>query len=554
MPRGALLYLEAADFSVLLQEWNDSPVKRAWLASDSYEAFSRSRLFIRLHQAQDEYSSAAGIPPDMKFAAQAAGKQSALAIYDIGKLEFLYISRVTAADVTQSPLWQGRAKFEPRAAAGATFYVRTDPESHRTAAFALSGDLLLLATKEDLLAAALTAISGGAGPRLSEESWFAQAVAAGGAAGDLRMVLNLEKLTAAPHFRSYWVQRNVADLRAYASAVCDLHRTATTYREERVLLPRGEASSTSAGGKSAGAHAPEITPQGMRDVAALVAAVPAGAGVYRALANPSPEAAVNMLWAKLLDSRLSAAPASTIAPSVVLTGGGVGGAGDLETRIDEPPPVPAQVPDALAALRQLAGAAGPTAMLTVQSAQENPGTHFVEVRTAVALAAANPWEPGAVRAALQSALRELTTQDLGLGWRRQGKGASEYDELDGRFPLFVAVRGPAGRSLWVANDAAMLQSLLFVAESARPGEPARYAAGFSHGVEQPGFFALTRVLDCAKPLAAYGAPPDGATHEPAFFSENLGSLSRVLSAVKSQTVSERETGGKLVQTVVYKWE
>ena len=42
VPSGALLYLQAKDFSALLAEWNRSPEKQAWMASSNYEVFSRS--------------------------------------------------------------------------------------------------------------------------------------------------------------------------------------------------------------------------------------------------------------------------------------------------------------------------------------------------------------------------------------------------------------------------------------------------------------------------------------------------------------------------------
>jgi len=52
LPEGALLSIEARDFSLLLRDWNSSEEKRAWLSSDNHAAFSNSRLFERLSQAQ----------------------------------------------------------------------------------------------------------------------------------------------------------------------------------------------------------------------------------------------------------------------------------------------------------------------------------------------------------------------------------------------------------------------------------------------------------------------------------------------------------------------
>jgi hypothetical protein len=89
VPSGPLLYLQAKDFSALLADWNRSPQKQAWLAGSNYEVFSRSRLLLRLKDAGKQFATAAGLPPDMNFLSQVAGSESALALYDIGKLQFV---------------------------------------------------------------------------------------------------------------------------------------------------------------------------------------------------------------------------------------------------------------------------------------------------------------------------------------------------------------------------------------------------------------------------------------------------------------------------------
>ena len=104
MPDGALLYLESADFQSLISDWNQSPEKQSWLKSDNYAVFSRSRLFGRLAEAQSEFATAAGLPPDMQLVSEIAGKQSAFAWYDIGKLEFVYLTRMPSGAFNQSRL------------------------------------------------------------------------------------------------------------------------------------------------------------------------------------------------------------------------------------------------------------------------------------------------------------------------------------------------------------------------------------------------------------------------------------------------------------------
>src|SRR5689334_22510923 len=87
IPGGALLYLQAKDLSSLLSNWDRSPEKQSWLKSSNYEEFSRSGLYLRLKEAGDQFAEVAGIPPDEVFLKQVGGQQSALALYDIGKLQ-----------------------------------------------------------------------------------------------------------------------------------------------------------------------------------------------------------------------------------------------------------------------------------------------------------------------------------------------------------------------------------------------------------------------------------------------------------------------------------
>src|SRR5438046_2418109 len=65
MPAGALFYLESADFATQLRDWNGSGVKAQWLASKNREQFLTTRLALKLSEAYQEFSSAAGFAPDL---------------------------------------------------------------------------------------------------------------------------------------------------------------------------------------------------------------------------------------------------------------------------------------------------------------------------------------------------------------------------------------------------------------------------------------------------------------------------------------------------------
>lgn len=529
VPAGPMLFLETKDLSSLLSDWNSSAEKSIWVSSSNYEVFSRSRLFLRLKGAEDQFAAAAGLPPDMNFTSQVAGTHSALALYDIGNLQFLYITYLPSAKSMQTQLWQTRTKFEPRNAAGVNFYVRRDPESQKEVAFAVAGDYLLLATRADLLAGALQLISGSQGHAIETEPWFAQTVSAAKEPGDFRMVLNLEKIVPSPYFRTYWAQQNITDMKQYSSAVSDLFRSGKQYREERILIEKNAPAAESDAGPNAAAD--------------LIRFVPENSGVYQAKALPSGDACFRLLETKILAPHLGPAPASELAPQVQLTSGETGQSSDLETRIDQLPTERSASTQSASALQQLLSKTQVLAMMQVQSTDRDSAGVFVRIHSGVALAAASDWSEADIRAALMDFVSpSFTASGLGVSWQQK----PGYLQLDGLWPLSVSVHG---KYLLAADDPALLEKMIAGLDRKPAVEAARFIAGFDHTRERTNFKQFFGMVD--RNAASEGFSP--ATREPQFFSENMESLSQTFAKVSSEKVVERRDGDKILQTVTYDW-
>ncbi len=531
VPAGPLLYLEAKDFSSLLSDWNSSTQKKQWVTSANYDVFSRSRLFLRLKGAGDQFAAAAGLPPDMNFLSQVAGEHSVLALYDIGNLQFLYVTYLPSAKSIQTTLWQTRSKFEPRNAGGVNFYVRRDPASQREVAFAVSGDYLLLSTREDLMAGALQLMSGKPDRTIESEQWWTQSTAAAGNAGDLRMVLDLGHLVPNGYFRTYWAQQNITDLKQYSAAVSDLIRSSKQYREERVLILKTE---------------PEKVPSadGLAAASDLAGLVPDDAGVYAAEANPTGDSSFALLETKLLVPHLGPAPPSQIAPQVQLSSGEQGGGSDLETRIDQAPAERPASPQSASALQELLDKTPLLASLHVQSTGRDNAGVFVRIHSAVVLQGVSDWDQAAVQSALSDFVAPgLTASQLGVSWQQK----SGYQELDGLLPLVASIRG---KYLLVSDDPALTETLLanFTRKSDR--KPAELLAGFNHQRESSNFVRFANVID--RPSVTVADAQNGA-RQPQFFSANLASLSATLSTVSSEKIEIHPDGGKVRQTVTYEW-
>jgi len=528
VPAGSLLYIEAKDFGNLLADWKGSDEKRLWFASDNFQVFSRSRLYLKLQQAQTEFAAAAGVPPDMDLLANVAGSQSALAMYDIGKLEFLYISRLSSDRFANGALWKTRGNYQPRQSAGIDYYIKTDAASKRVAAFAAAKDYLVLATREDVLAGALALIAGQAGSAVAGEQWFDKSVREAKQPGELRMVMDLEKLARTPHFRSYWIQQNITELQQYAAAITDAGRASGEWREARVLLRSAEI-------------APAWNEAAVGDVVRLA---PRSASVYRAWASPSPETAFELLRRKILNPHPETQIASKTAPVVALDGGAVGDESELEIRIDEPP-LDTGAPAIGSELNKLLETVPLDAMLHVGSTRVQPDGVFVGTESGVALLAKSDWDAAAVRDAVAAALATILTQDhLGVHWADRGAGANSYSELDGLQPLALATHG---RLLVIATSKDVLEAMLASYANSPSTAGARYTAAYRHSTELPNFVKMMRLID--NPLAKQTS---GDAPEPAFFSGNIASLGQALARIGSESIVVHDTGSVVTENVIYK--
>jgi hypothetical protein len=530
VPAGPVLYLEARDFASLLSRWSGSPEQQRWLRSANYSAFSQSHLFLRLTEAYKEYAGAAGIPPDTPILQSIAGAESGLALYDIGKLEFLYLTRLTTAKAVETVLWRSRSNFTPRKAGGVDFYVRTDP-SGRVVAFAAANDVLLLATREDLMAGALELMAREARNKMIDESWFVRPSRAAAGSADLRLVMDFTALSKSPHFRSHWIQHNVSLVRQYTSGISDLFLDASALREERLLFRAVPSPAESAAYR--------------QSLAETLRLVPEDAGFYRGWASPEPAELLALLTAKLLNPAVAQAERSpNVAPPAPSGARAVGSEADLDTRIDEPEFTDGGGQLSPEALKTLLSADKMTAVVQVEETQPAADAVFIGTNRAVIIARQSPWDAAAVREAIRSAIENMwTTSRLGAGWTEINRGNVRYFALDGLVPLAVAVEG---NRMIVANSPALIERMLSRTNAPVPPNIGIYAAGFRHEREQHNFAVWMRQLDNVRaPANQSGAAP------PEFLSHNLVSLSDTLSRVRSATIGVTEQGETMKQTVIY---
>lgn len=520
MPSNALLYLEAKNFAPLLASWNTSPEKKTWLQSGNYQSFVRTKLALRLEEVQKAYADGIGVNPNAVLLENIAGGESAVAVYDIGKLELLYATRLPTARLADNLLMQARTKFQTRNAAGQNYYVKSTSDG--TIAFAVApGDLLIAGTREDLVAGALQLIAASNRSSLRTERWYADAVAKAqnSASPDLRLVVNLERTVRTPHFRSYWIQQNITDLKQYYASISDLDMSQQGAWTERRVLLRAE---------------PSASPVDESAVTQVARMLPADAGFRQAWAKPS-RAEAEALLEETITPRTRAPrtnPEDERAPgaSVVYS---AGSEDDLDERIDSEAEASHSASAALP-ITKLASAELDAIGRTGTSRLNADGV-YVRIDAATVLLAKTNWDENTVKAAVQASI-EQTTAARSLTWSRRGA----VWELSGLQPLQIWIDG---RTLVIANSASLADRI-----ASRPNVApltGAYVASYRHAGENANYARMMRLID-------FPSIPTGEARAPMLFSENIGGIGNVLARIESVTLESKDEGALVRQQVVYR--
>jgi hypothetical protein len=347
----------------------------------------------------------------------------------------------------------------------------------------------------------------------------------------------MQALVRSPHFRSYWIQRNVSEFKPYEAEIADLQRSTNEFREDRVLLRETAAPSASLGAKG----------DRLGDILRFV---PELSGLYRAWTNPPAGQVLDLLKQKVLSPHGGKGPATRLAPQVSLGSGAAGGEGDFETQIDVAPPVTTGGTVQTEALKKLFQDFPPTSALQIESTRTAGGGVLVGTESAVVLSAATDWDGAAARAALQSAVEPMwTTRGLGVQWNRHAQDGRTYFELNGLDSLSVVADG---RFLIIATRPQVLLSVLARSSAPAVSGAGTYAAGFRHAQEREQLIKLLGFVEtpAASRLAAFSTVRG---HAPLFFSENLASLSGALARVESESIVVNDMGPRVTQTIRYEF-
>jgi hypothetical protein len=232
VPPDALVYLEVSDFSGRLQQFLQTEFAKKFPETRAFKDFTTTKLYNKLSDRIAELEQATGFGLSLERISELAGGRSAFALYDVGELKFVFLTRMPFEKAAATALWDLRSQFEERVVEGVNYYFKEDPDGRTALMFAIVGDTLIAGTDLQRFEASLKLLKGG-GDSLAASEAFSGALPPDFKFNDAFLFLDQEKVAETPHFRSYWIYGNQEELRRINRAVINLRFDANGIAETR---------------------------------------------------------------------------------------------------------------------------------------------------------------------------------------------------------------------------------------------------------------------------------------------------------------------------------
>ncbi len=225
-PRQALLYVQIADLPAFIKLWNESELKEKYQESENFRDFKNNHLGRKLASRWQEFSDAAGFSIDLEVLSRLAGNQASVALYDVGKLEFVFIAPISDEFFAATKFAQTRDKFTEEMLSDGTIIYRAAVEADRgrqkqELIFTQAKGRFILATSERLLVQTLANINGdGAKNRLIDDPVFkflSEKIEPHAAT----VWINQTALNDDYYFKHYWLMSDIADLKNIRAGMFD---------------------------------------------------------------------------------------------------------------------------------------------------------------------------------------------------------------------------------------------------------------------------------------------------------------------------------------------
>lgn len=240
-PRGALVYAQFADLPALVKEWDDSRLKERYLASTNFKQFQTRHLALKLLERWQEFNNALGFPLDTSALTTATEQRAALAVYDIGRLEAVFVAPLGEEKAAAARFFQNAADFDQTELPDGSVYYSREVEAdrgrqHQKLLFANARGRFVLATSEQLMLRTLANIN-----RRSRKDSLADDPSFKALSRDFKphtatAWVDQTRLNEDWYFKHYWAMGNVEQLKEIRAGIFDFEVRAGSWLERREFL------------------------------------------------------------------------------------------------------------------------------------------------------------------------------------------------------------------------------------------------------------------------------------------------------------------------------
>ena len=252
LPRGALVYAQFQNLPELISSWEQSQLKERYLNSTSYQQLHHRHLAMKLISRWEEFNNALGFPLDLSTIGSSTDGAAAVAVYDIGQLDLLFVAPISDEKVALTQFFNNKDQFEEMETPDGTPYYSHTVEADRgrqkqVLAFATVNGRFLLGTNEKLFLRALANINKrGRNDSIADDPAF-KTLSRKVTPHFATVWVDQSKLNADYYFKHYWLMQNVAELKSIRAGIFDLEQQQSRWIERREFLTTAPAERSHSG-------------------------------------------------------------------------------------------------------------------------------------------------------------------------------------------------------------------------------------------------------------------------------------------------------------------
>jgi hypothetical protein len=467
LPREAVVYVEFTDLPAFLQLWEKSELRQKYLESENFNSLKRRRLGLKLASRWQEFNEAVGFSLDLETVGGLAEKRAAIGIYDVGKLEFVFIAPVSSEIFTATKFFLNKEQFEEKLLENGTSVFSLDVAADRgresqKLLFASVKERFVLATSEKLLLQTVNNINGKTNKnRLIDEPSF-KSLTENLKPNLVSVWVSQTALNKDYYFKRYWLMPDTNKLKNIRAGIFGISLEGKKVVERRKFLLEKEVNTT------------KLNPTEMQKMLSFVTS---NVSFYR-LQTADAKTSVNAIFDCIFDRKIQIAKAEprNYSPSYSFYDFDDSEERDYEyldrkfdETIDEAPEDNFKKSKVIedksyqSNLQNILQTANPQSVLTLTEPKNLPMPLFAEFRRATVIKTVALVNQIQLENAVAQAARNrvsLSVSDINLTWKTAGENGLSWRELNLPMLGWEICYAQRGENLIVSNSSNLLRETL----------------------------------------------------------------------------------------------